>query len=208
VTTVNTLFKQTLAGLRVLLVLTVVTGILYPLGIWAVSRLPGLAGDAEGSVIIQDGAAVGSEHIGIDPVAANPAADPWFHNRPSAGADGPLGPGAPTASGGSNKGLGDADLIATVHERKDLIAKREDVDPARVPADAVTASASGLDPDISLAYAELQIPRVARQNGLSEARVRALVAEHGGGRPLGILGEPGVNVLTMNLAVRWARSSG
>jgi K+-transporting ATPase ATPase C chain len=203
---VTTLARQALAGLRVLLVLTVLTGVLYPLGIWAVSRLPGLAGAAEGSVVTRDGTVVGSALIGVDPVPADPDADPWFHTRPSA--TGPFGPGAPAVSGGSNKGLGDAGLTATVEEREDVVARREGVDPAAVPADAVTASASGLDPDISPAYAELQVPRVARENGLPEAEVRALVAAATTGRVLGVLGEPRVNVLTLNLAVRQARSSG
>jgi K+-transporting ATPase ATPase C chain len=206
---VNTLVKQSLAGLRILLVLTVVTGVFYPLGIWVVSRLPGLQNNAEGSVVTQDGRAIGSDLIGIDPVAADANADPWFHTRPSAGSEGPLGPGDPSSSGGSNKGLGDADLAAIINERKDLIATREGVDLARVPADAVTASASGVDPAISPAYAELQVARVARENRLPVERVRQLVADHTAGRPLGVLGEPGVNVLTLNVAVQAsARSSG
>jgi len=196
------MLRQTMAGVRILIVLTILTGILYPLGIWAVSRIPGLAHNAEGSVITVDGQAVGSEHIGVDPVAKDPANDPWFHNRPSAGAEGPLGPGDPATSGGSNKGLSDAELAATVNERKKLIADRERVEPSQVPVDAVTASASGLDPDISEAYAALQVPRVARVTGLSENRVRELVAEHTAGRGIGVLGEPTVNVLELNLAVQ------
>jgi potassium-transporting ATPase KdpC subunit len=193
----NTLVKQALAGLRILLVLTVLTGVLYPLGVWVVSRVPGLHANAEGSIVEVDGRAVGSDLIGIDPVAENPDADPWFHNRPTAVAD-------PSISGGSNKGAFDEDLVATIQERRDLIAEREGVDPARVPADAVTASASGLDPHISPAYAELQVPRVARENTLSEDEVRALVEENTDGRGAGFLGEPGVNVLTLNLAVQAA----
>lgn len=193
----NSFGKQALAGLRILLVLTVLTGVLYPLGIWLVSRLPGLQANAEGSVVVVDGTAVGSDLIGIDPVAKDPDNDPWFHTRPSATAD-------PSTSGGSNKGGFDEDLVAAVRERKDAIAEREGVDPSQVPADAVTASASGLDPDISPAYAELQVARVARVNGLSEQEVRQLVAENTDDRGLGFLGEPGVNVLKLNLAVRAA----
>ncbi|GLZ42983.1 K(+)-transporting ATPase subunit C [Actinokineospora sp. NBRC 105648] len=196
------LFKQSAAGLRMLLLLTVITGVLYPLAVWTVSRLPGLEANAEGSVVTVNGTAVGSELIGRDPVASDPANDPWFHNRPSAGSTDALGPGDPKTSGGSNKATGNADLVAKVQERVDLIAKREGVDPAKVPADAVTASASGLDPDISPAYAELQVPRVARVRGLTEDRVRALVAEHTSGRGLGFVGEPTVNVLGLNLAVK------
>jgi potassium-transporting ATPase KdpC subunit len=201
------MFRQTIAGLKILLVLTVLTGVLYPLGIWAVSRIPGLQANAEGSQIVRDGQVVGSEHIGIDPVAEDPNNDPYFHNRPSAGAEGPLGPGDPSTSGGSNLGQSDAGLAETIHERARLIADREGVTPDQVPADAVTASASGLDPDISPAYAALQVPRVARVTGLPEERVRELVAEHTSGRVIGVLGEPGVNVLELNLAVQEARAS-
>lgn len=201
----NVLARQTLAGLRILIVLTVITGVLYPLGVWLVSRVPGLQANAEGSVVTVDGRPVGSDLIGIDPVAADPDHDPWFHTRPSATAADVLGPGDPSISGGSNKGGFDEDLTATVQARKDAIATREGVSPAAVPADAVTASASGLDPAISPAYAELQVPRVARENGLSEERVRTLVAQNTDGRGMGVLGEPRVNVLTLNLAVRAAR---
>jgi potassium-transporting ATPase KdpC subunit len=194
----NNLAKQSLAGLRILLVLTVLTGALYPLGVWVVSRVPGLEGNAEGSVVAVNGQAVGSDLIGIDPVAKDPNNDPWFHTRPSAVTD-------PSTSGGSNKGGFDEDLVATIQERKDAIAKREGVAPSQVPADAVTASASGLDPDISPTYAELQVPRVARVTGLSEEEVRMLVEQNTDGRGAGFLGEPGVNVLTLNLAVEAAK---
>ena len=208
----NSLAKQTLAGLRILVVLTVLLGILYPLGVWVVSRLPGLQANAEGSVVTVDGTAVGSDLIGIDPVAKDPAHDPWFHTRPSAvaldrdgdGSPDALGPADPSISAGSNKGGFDEDLVATIQARKDAIAEREGVDPAKVPADAVTASASGLDPDISPAYADLQVERVARENGLPADEVRRLVDENTGGRGMGVLGEPGVNVLTLNLAVQAA----
>lgn len=191
----NSLGKQTLAGLRILLVLTVLTGILYPLGVWVISRIPGLEGNAEGSVVTANGQVVGSDLIGIDPVAKDPNNDPWFHTRPSAAANS-------ATSGASNKGGFDPDLVAAIQERKDAIATREGVAPSQVPADAVTTSASGLDPDISPAYAELQVARVARENGLTEEQVRALVDENTDGRGAGFLGEPGVNVLKLNLAVQ------
>ncbi|WP_216208951.1 potassium-transporting ATPase subunit C [Amycolatopsis aidingensis] len=195
--------NQAAAGLRVLLVFTVLLGVVYPLGVWLVSRAPGLQERAEGSIITSDGRAAGSELIGIDPVFAGPpAADPWFHTRPSAGADGPLGPGDPAASGGSNMGAFNPELVTAVRERKAAIAAREGVPPERVPADAVTASASGVDPAISPAYARLQVPRVARNNGLSQDRVRQLVAEHTSGSGIGL---PVVTVLPLNLAVRDAR---
>jgi K+-transporting ATPase ATPase C chain len=197
--------KQALAGLRILLVMTVITGILYPLAVWLVSRVPGLEANAEGSIVTQNGQAVGSELIGIDPQAQDPNHDPWFHNRPSALAKDPLGQGDPSSSGGSNKGAANEDYLAVVQERKDAIAKREGVDPDRVPADAVTASASGLDPQISPAYAELQVPRVARETGVPEDRVRQLVEDSTTSRGLGVLGDPAVNVLELNLAVQAAK---
>ncbi|MFC3447818.1 potassium-transporting ATPase subunit C [Amycolatopsis speibonae] len=195
----NALLKQTLAGLRVLLVMTVLLGVVYPLGVWAVSRIPGLQGNAEGSIISQDGQAVGSSLIGVDPVAADPAKDPWFHNRPSAGSKDVLGPGDPSSSGPSNKGPYNEDLVAAIGERKKIVAAREGVQESQVPADAVTASASGMDPAISVAYADLQIPRVARNTGLSEDKVRQLVADNTSGTGIGA---PGVTVLKVNLAVR------
>jgi K+-transporting ATPase ATPase C chain len=208
----NSFFKQSLAGLRILLVLTVLTGILYPLGVWVVSRIPGLRGNAEGSVVAVNGQAVGSDLIGIDPVAKDPNNDPWFHTRPSAiaqdldgdGSPDVLGPADASTSGASNKGGFNEDLVAAIQERKNTIAKREGVDESQVPADAVTTSASGLDPQISPAYAELQVARVARVNGLSEKEVRTLVEENTDGRGAGFLGEPGVNVLKLNLAVQAA----
>lgn len=198
--------KQALAAVRVLLVLTVLLGVLYPLGVWVLSRVPGLHDNAEGSLVEVDGRTVGSDLIGIDPVAANPAHDPWFHTRPSASAsdDLGLGPADASTSGASNKGAFDPDLAANIKARKEIVAEREGVPESRVPADAVTASASGLDPDISPAYARLQVPRVARVTGLSDDRVRALVEDHTDGRGLGVLGAPGVNVLELNLAVRAA----
>jgi potassium-transporting ATPase KdpC subunit len=203
--------KQTLAAARVLVVLTVLLGILYPLGVWVVSRIPGLQGNAEGSVVEADGRAVGSDLIGIDPVAGDasgdPDNDPWFHTRPSATSSDELGLGPAHASTslGSNKGAFDEDLVVAVKERKEIIAAREGVGESQVPPDAVTASGSGLDPDISPAYAELQAARVARVNGLSVDEVRAYIAEHTGGRGLGVLGEERVNVLTLNLAVQAAK---
>jgi potassium-transporting ATPase KdpC subunit len=202
---VNNLVKQSLAGLRVLLVLTVLTGILYPLAVWGVGRIPGLQANAEGSVIIRNGQAVGSELIGVDPVAADPANDPWFHTRPSALAEDPLGPGDPTSSLAGNKSAVNTDYDAVVAERRTLIARREGVSEQRVPADAVTASASGLDPQISPVYAELQAVRVAKVTGIPLDTIRSLVSENTTGRGLGVLGGPAVNVLELNLAVQAAK---
>ncbi|GAB3894763.1 potassium-transporting ATPase subunit C [Kibdelosporangium lantanae] len=197
--------KQTLAGLRILVVLTVILGVLYPLGVWLVSRIPGLEANAEGSVITKNGRPVGSSLIGIDPQATDPNHDPWFHTRPSASAKDPLGQGDPSTSGGSNKAADNLDYLGVVQQRKDAIARREGVSPAQVPPDAVTASGSGLDPQISPAYASLQVARVARENGLPDDVVLGLVADNTTGRGLGVLGDPGVNVLNLNLAVQAAK---
>ncbi|MDQ7804381.1 potassium-transporting ATPase subunit C [Amycolatopsis sp. A133] len=190
----NTLVKQTWAGLRVLLVMTVLLGLLYPLSVWAIARVPGLEGNAEGSIVTQNGQAVGSSLIGVDPVPADPAHDPWFHTRPSA-----VGPDMP--SGASNKGPDNKDLVKTIEQRKAVVAEREGVSPDQVPPDAVTASGSGLDPAISVAYAELQAPRVARNTGLPLDRVKQLIEQSTSGAGIGV---PGVTVLPLNLAVRAA----
>jgi len=196
----TTLRRQAATGVRVLLVFTVLAGILYPLLTWTVTRLPGLAGPAEGSVVYaKNGTPAGSSLIGIDPVATGP--DPYFHTRPSTSvADGTA------VSGGSNKGTFNQDLLDTINQRRQQIAAREGVAEAAVPPDAVTASGSGLDPDISPAYAALQVPRVARVTELPLDRVQALVAQATDGRVLGFLGEPTVNVTELNLAVAHERA--
>jgi len=204
---ITLLLRQSGAALRMLLVATVGLGLVYPLVVWGAARLPGLNSPAEGTVVTAtDGTPAGSSLIGVDPVPADPAADPFFHTRPSASAKDVLGPGDPSTSGGSNQG-GFADkLLGQVQQRRAAIAAREGVAPETVPPDAVTASASGVDPDISPAYADLQVARVARVTGLPEAQVRALVTGATSGRALGFLGEPGVNVTRLNLAIAAART--
>ncbi|MGH3764208.1 MAG: K(+)-transporting ATPase subunit C [Pseudonocardiaceae bacterium] len=204
----SALLRQAGAGLRVLLVLTVLTGVVYPLAVWGTAHLPGLASRAEGSQLELDGQPVGSALIGVDLVAADPNTDPWFHTRPSASASDALGPGDPSTSGGSNKATSNPELTKLIEQRRTLIATRETVAPSAVPPDAVTASASGVDPHISPAYAALQVPRVARVNGLSEQRVRDLVDAHTDRPFLSFLGEAGVNVLRLNIAVRQERRAG
>jgi potassium-transporting ATPase KdpC subunit len=202
---ITMLWRQTATALRLLIAFTIICGIAYPLVVFGVAHVPGLAGRAEGSIITSaDGTPVGSSLIGVDPVPVDPAADPYFHTRPSASAQDVLGPADTSTSGGSNKGGFDTDLLDTINQRRALIAEREGIDPALVPPDAVTASASGLDPDVSPAYAQLQVARVARVTGLSEDRVRELVARSSVGRVLGFLGEPTVNVTELNLAVQEA----
>ena len=211
---VTLLLRQSGAALRLLLVATVVLGLVYPLAVWGVSRLPGLQARAEGSVLTApDGTPAGSSLIGVDPVPAvsdssGPSADPYFHTRPAASSDDVLGPGDPSTSGGSNQGGFSEDLLADVEERRALIATREGVAPTLVPADAVTASGSGVDPHISPAYAELQVARVARVTGLGQPAVRRLVAEATDGRSLGVLGAPAVNVTRLNLALADAAAGG
>jgi K+-transporting ATPase ATPase C chain len=199
------LFRQVGTALRALLVATVVLGLVYPLAVWGVAQLPGLHEKAEGSVLATP-RGTGSALIGVDPVAEDPAADPFFHTRPSASAQDVLGPGDPSVSGGSNKSGFSDDLRAAVDQRRALIAAREGVDPALVPPDAVTASASGVDAGISPAYAALQVARVARVTGLPPERIQELADGATDGRSLGFLGEPAVNVTRLNLAVAAARA--
>lgn len=188
---IGALFRQSLAGLRMLLVFTVLAGLAYPLLVTGVAQV--LFNDqANGSKVEHDGAVVGSSLLGQSFEGAD-----WFHSRPSNAGDGYDA----LASGGSNLGPEDEGLLATVEERRAAVAAEEGVDPADVPADALTASASGLDPHISPAYADLQVDRVARERGLDVAEVRGLVRDHTEGRPLGVLGAEHVNVLELNLAL-------
>ncbi|HEX4222600.1 MAG TPA: potassium-transporting ATPase subunit KdpC [Pseudonocardiaceae bacterium] len=201
------LLRQTWAGLRIMIVLTILLGIVYPLAVWGVSRVPGLHDQAEGSIITQNGQPVGSSLIGLNPVG-----DQYFHTRASAlatdyasGDDLGLGANDASSSAASNLGAGNPTLVKQIAARKAYIAKQNGVSPDQVPADAVTASGSGLDPDISPAYADIQVARVARANGLTVAQVQRLVDENTQGRALGFLGEPVVNVLDLNLAVQRLR---
>ncbi len=190
------LARQCLAGLRTLLVLTAVLGVGYPVAVWGVGQA--LGDRAAGAPVHHDGELVGSRLLG-----QHFEGEEWFHSRPSASDYDSL------ASAPSNLGPSSPDLLAVVAERRAALAQTESVDPDVVPPDAVTASGSGLDPHISPAYAALQVPRVARARGLDERRVRALVEEHTTGRALGFLGEPGVHVLELNLAlVREAAHAG
>ena len=182
--------RQCAAATRLLVVLTVVLGVAYPLAVYGVGRL--VPGRADGSMLTVDGKVVGSTLIG-QPFSG----DEWFLPRPSAAGTGY----DPLSSGASNLGPNSPDLLATVEQRRHDVATREGVAESQVPPDAVTASASGLDPDISPAYAALQVPRVARTRGLDEATVRGLVADATTGRELGFLGEPRVNVLRLNASL-------
>lgn len=182
--------RQALTGLRLLVLLTLVLGVAYPAVVLGIGRL--VPDRADGSMLVIDGTAVGSSLLGqaFD-------GNRWFLPRPSvagAGYD-------PLASGASNLGPENLELLATVEDRRREVADREGVDPSEVPADAVTASGSGLDPDISPQYALLQVDRVARARGLEPEVVRVLVHDHVQERPLGFLGERHLNVLELNAAL-------
>lgn len=266
------IIRQHWAALRALLLLTVITGLAYPLLIWAVAQLPGLKEKADGSIVSANGAPVGSSLIGqLFTDADGKPLPQYFQSRPSAAGDGydpmatsasNLGPesivdapdkpslltlvcsrsAAAAELNGLEKGAGarpyctgggvgavlsvEPQRVVSVNElcpATPFIAAYEGVrvqcaEPgadysagrlvpirgtatAVVPADAVTASGSGLDPDISLAYADLQVDRVATARGLSPEQVREVVAAHTSGRALGFMGEPTVDVLAVNVAL-------
>ena len=178
---------------KMTLVLTVLLGIVYPVAMTVFARVV-FPFQAEGSLITRDDQIVGSGLIGQN--FASPA---YFHGRPSAAGD--KGYDA-TSSSGSNLSLTNKSFIDTVRQRvKDVVDKNPGVAPAQIPVDLVTASGSGLDPEISPAAAELQVARVAKARGLGEDAVRSLVIANSRPRWAGVLGEPGVNVLELNLAL-------
>lgn len=186
------MLRELRPALIVFLALTVITGVLYPAVVTLVARVF-FAEEASGSVIERDGRAVGSRLLGQPFTGPN-----YFWSRPSATAPQPYN-GA--ASSGSNQGPTNPALEAAVRGR---IAALRSADPGNtrpVPVDLVTASGSGLDPHISPAAAEYQVARVARARGLGEAEVRKLVQDATEGRTFGVLGEPRVNVLQLNLAL-------
>lgn len=191
------LFRQAWTAVRALLILTVVLGLGYPLVITGIGQVA-FNNNANGQLVSAGGETVGSAIIGQSFTDADGVALPeWFQSRPSAAGAGYDG----GASSGSNYGPENEDLIAAIGDRQAAIAQREGVDVADIPADAVTASASGLDPHISPEYARLQVARVAEARGLSEPEVSALVESMIQGRDLGYLGEPTVNVLQLNIAL-------
>jgi potassium-transporting ATPase KdpC subunit len=175
-----------------LVIMAVLTGIVYPLFITGIGQAF-FHDKSNGSFMIQDGQVAGSALIG------QPFSDPrYFWSRPSATADYPYNA---SASGGSNLGPTNPALLESVAERIAALRAADPGNSASVPIDLVTASASGLDPDISPAAAEYQAARVARVRGLTLEAVRALIAQHTSGRQLGFLGEPRVNVLMLNMAL-------
>jgi len=180
-------------AIRMVLVLTLITGIGYPIAMVALAHLL-FPWQAEGSLITRDGRVIGSRLIGQNFTGAG-----YFHGRPSAAGDKGYDAGN---SSGSNLGPTNKGLIEAVKQRlKDTIEKNPGVDAAQVPIDLVTTSGSGLDPEISPAAAEMQVPRVSKARGLTTTSVRELVSAHTRHRWAGILGEPGVNVVALNLAL-------
>ncbi|MEU0368997.1 potassium-transporting ATPase subunit C [Streptomyces sp. NPDC006283] len=206
------------AGLRALLVLTVICGIVYPLAVTGVAQA--LFNDkANGSEIRSEGKVVGSALIGQtynlppkNPDDAEEAARPdlkWFQPRPSNG----LGSNSVNTqyslilSGATNRSADNAELVQWVTDAKKAVvadnkAKGYEPRPSDVPADAVTSSGSGLDPHVSPEYAQLQVHRVAEKNKLTVQQVEKLVKDHTEGRTLGFMGEPRVNVLELNIALK------
>jgi K+-transporting ATPase ATPase C chain len=197
------MLKQIRPAILMIVVMTVVTGLVYPLAMTGLAQLL-FPHQANGSLIEKDGRVIGSELI-----AQGFAADKYFHPRPSATTN--TDPNDPTKtvpapynaanSGASNAGPTAKALVERIRGDVEKLKAENAAAALPIPADLVTTSGSGLDPDISPAAAAFQIPRVAKARGLPEDRIRQLVAENTQGRTLGVLGEPRVNVLALNLAL-------
>lgn len=181
--------KNIITAILMTVVTTILLGVGYPLLVTLLARM--MPGKADGQLIMRNGTVIGSRII------AQPFAGPgYFHSRPSAAGNNGYDP---INSGGSNLGPTNVKLVDRV---KDVTAALQAENPGKpVPVDMVTTSGSGLDPDITPAGAEFQIPRVAKARGISEADLRKLVSDHSEGRQMGFFGEPRVNVLELNLAL-------
>ena len=195
--------RQHLAALRILIVFTVVCGIGYPLVILGIGQAV-FHNQANGSLVSFHGHVVGSSLLCQEFVTAKGAPLPqYFQPRPSDAVSGESNDYGcdPLYSAASNLGPNNPAQVQLVKQRQQQIAAFDHVSVSQIPPDAVTASASGLDSDISPANAAIQVDRVAAARGASPAAIRALVAAHTQGRTLGFLGEPGVDVLTLNIAL-------
>ena len=191
------MMEQIRATFAALLVFTVITGLGYPLLVTGIAQAA-FPSRANGSVIVAGGKRMGSHLIG------QPFDDPkYFWGRLSATADsnGKALPYNAGTSGGSNLGPTNPALADEVKGRVDALLAADPDNAAPIPVDLVTSSASGLDPDITPAAADYQVRRVAKARGLDEARVRSILDAHTEGRELGVLGEPRVNVLELNIAL-------
>ena len=195
--TTRTAVRTHWVAIRAMLLLTLVLGVGYTAVITGIGQVA-IPAQANGSVVRSGDEVVGSALIGQSFADAdgNPLPE-WFQSRPSAAGDGYDG----GASSGSNYGPENEDLIAAIEERRAQVAEFNGVAESQVPADAVTASGSGLDPHISPEYALMQVDRVAEARGLEASEVRELVESRIQARDLGYLGEPTVNVLQLNLAL-------
>ena len=196
--------RQHIAALRGLLIFTVITGIAYPVVMWGVAQVA-FHHSANGSLVSYHGRTVGSSLLcqEFTDAKGNPLAQ-YFQPRPSnaVNADDKTDYGCdPGFSAASNLGPNNPDLVKAIKQRQQQIAALDHVKISQIPADAVTASGSGLDPNISPQNAAIQVDRVAAARHVSPAAIQALVAQHTQGRTLGFLGEPRVNVLTLNIAL-------
>jgi K+-transporting ATPase ATPase C chain len=190
----KTMLKEFGRSIAAVLFFAVIVCGLYPLVVYGVAKVV-FPYQANGSLLVDKTGAVRGSAL----LAQNFSGEQYFHPRPSAAGNNGYDP---TSSGGSNLGPTSSNLVANI--TGNIASYRSDngmATNAAVPADAVTESASGLDPHISLANAALQVPRVAKVRGMTEAQVRALVAQNTSGRDFGVFGEPRVNVMTLNFAL-------
>lgn len=197
------LLRQHIAALRILLAFTVLCGIVYPVLIWGVGQVA-FKNQANGSLVTYNGKVVGSSLLCQEFVGANGSPLPqYFQPRPSAATSGAKNDYGcdPGYSGAANLGPDNSNLLTTVKQLQQQISAFDHVPVSKIPPDAVTSSGSGLDPDISPQNADIQVARVAAARRLPVATVQDLVNKYTQGRNIGMLGEPRVDVLTLNIAL-------